>query len=146
MATLKCFTALIGKPFVIFSDNCSNFVGANNELHKAIKELIKIISKDQIEDYVSGEGIKWNFTPPPLAPHFGGLWEARVKSLKHHLKIIVGNAILSHEEFLTLVAQIKAILNSRPLCPLSNDPKDLIALTPARFLVGSSLVALPEHD
>ena len=86
------------------------------------------------------------FSPPPLAPHFGGLWEARVKSLKHHLKIIVGNAILSHEEFLTLVAQIKAILNSRPLCPLSNDPKDLIALTPARFLVGSSLVALPEHD
>ena len=145
MAALKRFIARRGKPFEIFSDNGSNFVGANNELRKIIKELFKITSKDQIEDYVAREGIKWNFNPP-LAPHFGGLWEAGIKSLKHHLKRIVGNAILSHEEFLTLVTQIEAILNSRPLCPVSNDPNDLTALTPAHFLVGSSLVALPERD
>ncbi|GFX23519.1 DUF5641 domain-containing protein [Trichonephila clavipes] len=35
--------------------------------------------------------------------------------------------------------QIEVVLNSRPICPLSNDPNDVETLTPAHFLVGSSL-------
>ncbi|GFX04731.1 integrase catalytic domain-containing protein [Trichonephila clavipes] len=42
--------------------------------------------------------------------------------------------------------QIEAVLNSRPICPLSNDPNDVETLTPAHFLVGSSLVAVPDSD
>ncbi|GFX24270.1 uncharacterized protein TNCV_1366491 [Trichonephila clavipes] len=100
---------------------------------------------EEIMDFLSKEQIKWNFNPPS-APHFGGLWEAGVKSLKYHLKSVIGNSILSHEEFLTLVVQIEAVLNSRPICPLSNDPNDVETLTPAHFLVGSSLVAVPDPD
>ncbi|GFT61909.1 DUF5641 domain-containing protein [Trichonephila clavipes] len=69
-----------------------------------------------------------------------------VKFLKYHLKRVIGNSILSHEEFLTLVVQIEAVLNSRPICPISNDPNDVETLTPAHFLVGSSLVAVPDPD
>ncbi|GFS82834.1 uncharacterized protein TNCV_288801 [Trichonephila clavipes] len=100
---------------------------------------------EEIMDFLSKEQIKWNFNPPS-APHFGGLWEAGVKSLKYHLKRVIGNSILSHKEFLTLVVQIEAVLNSRPICPLSNDPNDVETLTPAHFLVGSSLVAVPDPD
>ncbi|GFX09219.1 integrase catalytic domain-containing protein [Trichonephila clavipes] len=100
---------------------------------------------EEIMDFLSKEQIKWNFNPPS-PPHFGGLWEAGVKSLKYHLKRVIGNSILSHEEFLTLVVQIEAVLNSRPICPLSNDPNDVETLTPAHFLVGSSLVAVPDPD
>ncbi|GFW35211.1 integrase catalytic domain-containing protein [Trichonephila clavipes] len=42
--------------------------------------------------------------------------------------------------------QIEAVLNSRPICPLSNDPNYVETLTPAHFLVGSSLVAVPDPD
>ena len=70
---------------------------------------------------------------PPSAPHYGGLWEAGVKSVKHHLKR-VGEHILTFEELSIVLVEIEACLNSRPLGPLSSDLNDLPALTPSYFL------------
>ena len=81
---------------------------------------------------------------PSRAPHFGGLWEAGVKAVKLHLKKIMGNTILSYEEFLTLVIQIEGILNSRRLSPVSSEPNDLEPLTPGHFLMGTCPNSLPE--
>ena len=145
LAALKRFIARRGKPCEMYSDNGRNFVGANNEIKNILKSLFKCKSKEEIENYAGSEGIKWHFNPPS-SPHFGGLWEACVKSLKYHLKRVIGDNILSYEEFLTLVTQIESVLNSRPLCPLSSDPNDVEALTPAHFIIGSSLVALPEPN
>ncbi|EFN70688.1 hypothetical protein EAG_00141, partial [Camponotus floridanus] len=58
------------------------------------------------------------------------LWEAAVKSTKHHLRRVIGESTLTFEEMSTLLAQIEACLNSRPLQALSDDPDDLSALTP----------------
>ena len=84
--------------------------------------------------------------PPPHAPHFGGLWESGVKSVKYHLKRVIGDQRLTFEELSTLVSQIEACLNSRPLTPISSDPTDLNPLTPGHFLIGGALRAVPGHD
>jgi hypothetical protein len=76
----------------------------------------------------------------------GGIWEAGVKSIKFHLRRVVGNAKLTFEELYTLLCQVEAVLNSQPLCPLSNSPDNLEVLTPGHFLIGTSLLALPDHN
>ena len=76
----------------------------------------------------------------------GGLWEAGVRSVKHHLKRILKDLTMTFEEFYTILTEIEAILNSRPIMSLSSDPSDLSPLTPAHFLVGRPLTAYPEED
>ncbi|XP_054711001.1 uncharacterized protein LOC129220596 [Uloborus diversus] len=97
----------------------------------------------EVQDFSSMKGIEWSFIPP-YAPHFGGLWEAAIKSTKQLLVKVSGSALLNFEEFYTLLLQIEACLNSRPLTALSSDPSDLSALTPAHFLVGGPIHQFPE--
>lgn len=89
------------------------------------------------------EQIQWRFNPLS-APYFGGIWEAAVKLLKHHLRWVVGDSKLIFEEMNTLLAQVEACLNSRSLQTLSDDPENLAALTPGHFLAGSALTAISE--
>ena len=96
----------------------------------------------ELSDHCSNQGIQWRFTPEH-APHFGGLWEAAVKSFKTHLRRIVGEAKLTYEELTTTLAQIEACLNSRPLTPLPESSDALEVLTPGHFLIGKPLTALP---
>lgn len=89
------------------------------------------------------DGLTWHFIPAS-APHFGGLWEAGVRSFKHHLKRVVGAHTLSQLELATLLCQIEACLNSRPLIALTDDPESFEALTPGHFLIGRPLISVPE--
>lgn len=143
LATFRRFVARRGRPSHVYSGNGSNFVGANNELQQLGNFLNN--NKTKIVESVSRENIQWHFIPAQ-SPHFGGLWEAGVRSAKHHLKLVAGFAHLNFEELCTLLAQIESVLNSRPLFPLSSDPSDLEPLTPAHFLVGRSLVELPDPE
>ena len=103
IAALKRFVARRGVPAAIFSDNGTNFIGARNELIQL--KLILAKRRTSVSQFATSLGTQWTMIPP-RAPHFGGLWEAGVKAVKLHLKKIMGNTILSYEEFLTLVIQI----------------------------------------
>lgn len=83
---------------------------------------------------------------PARAIYFGGLWEAGVNSVKTHLHRILKDQRLTYEEFSTIIIQIEACLNSRPLCPLSNEPEDYEALTPSHFLIWQALMTTPHPD
>jgi hypothetical protein len=140
IAALTRFASRRGLPKNIYCDCGTNFVGADN----ALKALIKSKQTSLLE-FTSQQGITFHFNPP-AAPHQGGLWEGAIKSVKHHLRRVIGEHVLTLSEFMTLTTQVEAILNSRPLTPLSNDPSDISALTPGHFLIGSTLVTVPEED
>lgn len=137
LAALYRFVARRGKPQTIHSDNGTNFVGACNLLYSFLKD-----ASDDLTNDIAKQGIEFKYIPVS-SPNFGGLWEACVKSTKHHLRRILGLAHLTYEELSTCLAQIEAVLNSRPLTPLSPDPSDLSYLSPAHFLIGRLLTSVP---
>ena len=141
LAALRRFVARRGICSEMYSDCGTNFVGANRELRTLLRAAL-LDGRDLLAT-IAAEGIEWKFNPP-AAPHFGGLWEAAVKSVKHHLRRQIGEQKLTFEELSTLLAGIEACLNSRPLEPLSDDPEDLQALTPGHFLIGGPVIAIPE--
>ncbi|GBN80111.1 hypothetical protein AVEN_274764-1 [Araneus ventricosus] len=100
---------------------------------------------ESLANFLLSENIEWKFIPPK-SPNFGGLWEAGVKSFKHHLKRVVGNAHLTLEEFLTIILEIESVLNSRPLTPLSTEFDNFETLSPGHFLIGRSLTSIVEPD
>ncbi|XP_052849040.1 uncharacterized protein LOC128260260 [Drosophila gunungcola] len=96
-----------------------------------------------VHNFSSIVGFEFKFIPPRAA-HFGGLWEAAVKSMKTLMIKNLGNTGLTYEELQTIAIEAEAILKSRPMAPLSEDPNDGEALSPAHLLNGSSLMSVAE--
>ncbi|UYV61147.1 hypothetical protein LAZ67_1003576 [Cordylochernes scorpioides] len=141
MASLRRFMARRGKPSDIYSDNATNFKGASN----FFRTQFQLLNSQSVQRLVTEELITWHFIPPG-GPHFGGLWEAGIKSVKSHLVRTFKSTTLNYEEMNTLIIQIESCLNSRPLAPLSSEPNDYEALTPAHFLIGSSFSEIPTSN
>ncbi|XP_066589587.1 uncharacterized protein [Prorops nasuta] len=139
LAAFRRFVSRYGLPSIIFSDNGSNFQGANRELRNLIH---KVRNSSPVINQFAVEGIEWKFIPPG-SPHFGGIWEAGVKNVKFHLKRVINNQVLTFEEMSTLILQIAACLNSRPIAPLTDDIRDFSYLTPSHFLSNGMVMNLP---
>ena len=143
LAALRRFIARRGRPSRMWSDHSTNFVGATNEIKELIRVLEEKKSQGIVSEFCSSQKIEWQFIPE-RAPHFGGLWEAAVKSMKLHLKRVIGTQRLTFEEFSTILTQVEACLNSRPLTLLHCDYDDIEALTPGHFLIGRPVESLPD--
>ena len=141
---LRRFVARRGCPKVINSDNGSNFVGAKNQLSSLYKFLQSEDTNSVIHQHLLKTRTTWK-NIPERAPHFGGLRESAVRSMKHHLKRVVGAQILTYEELETVVCQIEACLNSQPiLTRTSHDSDGIFTLTAGHFLLLKPPTAYPE--
>ncbi|XP_050356528.1 uncharacterized protein LOC126777526 [Nymphalis io] len=144
IAAFRRFVSRRGHCQDLYSDNGTNFVGAEKQLnemfHNARSELPSEISR-----LLTFENTRWHFIPPH-APNFGGLWEAGVRSVKTHLRKVIGDSTLTYEELSTVLTQVEACLNSRPLSVLCDDINDLLPLTPGHFLIGEPILNVTDVD
>ena len=143
ISTLRCFIARRGKPKLLWSDHGTNFVGAHKELDQLADFPDDQKTQKSISQFCTSQKLVWKFIPE-RSPHFGGLWESCVKSVKYHLKRILSGVKLAFEEYSTVLAQVEACLNSHPLVALSGDDDRCDNLTPGHFLIGRPLEALPD--
>ncbi|KAL0811217.1 hypothetical protein ABMA28_009646 [Loxostege sticticalis] len=145
LACLKRFVSRRGLPTDIYCDNASTFKCANTELHNLYKLQNSKEHRAQVQSFSAEKGINFHYIPC-YSPVQGGLWEAAVKSTKFHLKRTVQKSILTYEQMSTVLCEIEAVLNSRPLIPLSNDVNDFSYLSPGHFIIGTALTSYPEKD
>lgn len=143
LAAFQRFRSRRGTPLHVYSDNGRNFCGSDRVLKKEYQQILSTFDANLLGK-INEMDIVWHFNAP-IWPSAGGLWEAAVKSLKYHLKRVIGDQKLTFEEFSTLIHQIEACLNSRPLYQLT-ESSDEDYLTPGHFLVGGPLISRPQAD
>ncbi|XP_055633263.1 uncharacterized protein LOC129773646 [Toxorhynchites rutilus septentrionalis] len=143
LAAFTRFTSRYEVPSKMYSDNATNLRAAAKKLRELYQQIDFVKHSDEVNDFLTNKRIQWLFIPA-RSPHHGGLWEAGIKVAKGFLSKTGGNYIYTFEELSTLLAQVAACMNSRPICALSNNSSDPQPLIPAHFLIGRPLDALPE--
>ena len=145
-AFIRCLQRFISRrncPASLHCDNGSNFVGARRDLEAFYTTLAEEDVDETIRHFLLRNKINWKHIPA-RSPHFGGLWEGAVRSMKKHLRRIMGPIIFTYEELETITCQVEACLNSRPLLPLTCHNSDgIVPLTPGHFIFLNAPNAYP---
>lgn len=123
------FISRRGRVSHIYSDYGTNYVGTQSQLADLYKLMRDNDYNKEIFDYLMQRGIQWHFNPP-ASPHFGGIFEAGIKSAKKLYLKVVDTQILIFEKLYTVFTEVEALLNSCPLSTMSLDPNALRTLTP----------------
>ena len=130
---LRNFIGRRGQPSELFSDNGTNFVGAESELRQGIQNL----DHEKIENTLAPQMIQWHFNPP-ASPHMGGVWERMVQCVKRALYAILKNRVVPQEVLRTTLIEIEALLNSRPIGYIPADAGDVEPFKSLSLLTYSS--------
>ena len=125
-------------PQVVMSDNASTYRSAATELHN-------LFTSKTLATALEHQGVEWKFIPKK-APWFGGYWERLIGVTKSCLKKVLGRAYITLTTLQTMVVEIEAVLNDRPLTYVSDDSQDPAPLTPSHLLYGRHITRVPyEH-
>ncbi|XP_073249615.1 uncharacterized protein [Porites lutea] len=127
---LRRFIARRGKPKEIISDNASQFKLAKSTVEEAWQFAT---TSPDTQSYLANEGITWSFIIE-LAPWMGGFYERLVGLVKQALRKSIGKICLNIVQLETILTEIEAVINSRPLVYVGADLKSGFALTPGDFL------------
>ncbi|XP_062611017.1 uncharacterized protein LOC134272834, partial [Saccostrea cucullata] len=129
---LKRFITIRGNVKIIRSDRGTNFIGTVNTLHLNCVNVEDTTAKSYLEE----KGITWIFNSPHSS-HMGGVWERMIKTARRILDALLLDSStknLTHEVLVTFLAEVSAIINSRPITVISTDPENPIILSPALLL------------
>ncbi|XP_068756139.1 uncharacterized protein [Montipora capricornis] len=144
ICALRRFLSVRGPTARIRCDRGSNFVGAKTELEQALQEM----DEGALKTYLADQGCEWSFNPPH-ASHFGGVWERQIGTIRRVLDAMLlelGKPQLTHELLVTLLAEVSAIVNARPISTIPSDVDDPQPLSPAMLLTLKSRPLLPPPE
>ena len=129
------FSSRRGFPRIMLSDNATTFINA--------AKVMKDKFNSNISDTKIQHGCEWRFIPA-RAPWFGSIWERAIGIVKAGLKKVLGRAIITLTELGTILTELEAAVNDRPLGYVSGDLEDPIPITPSQLISGRRIRMSPE--
>ena len=127
---MRRFIARRGQPEEVRSDNGGNFVRGERELREAIEGW----NQHKIGEFLLQQNVRWTFNPPG-GSHHGGVWERCIRTVRKVMGALTKEQILDDEGLATLLCEVESIVNGRPVTKVSDDPRDMEALTPNHLLL-----------
>jgi hypothetical protein len=103
-----------------------------------------LLESQTLKEQLGFKGTEWRFIPK-RAPWFGGWWERMIGLVKTALKKVLGRSFVTFVVLQTILTEIEAILNDRPLTYVTSDTLDPEPLTPSHLLHGRRLTELPDN-
>ena len=134
LLAFRRFASRKSLPQVMMSDNALTYMSAS-------EELTRLLQSDSLSTSLGANGVVWKFIPKK-APWFGGFWERMIGLTKNCLKKVLGRFHISLPVLQTMVVEIEAVLNNRPLTYTSSDVDNPQPLTPAYLLYGRKIARL----
>ena len=126
LLVFRRFASRKSVPHTMISDNVSTFLAAAEELEK-------LMTSETLKEALEGQNVSWHFIPK-RAPWYGGFWERMIGLTKQALKKTLGRAFVTLNQLETIIIEIEAMLNDRPLTYVSPDLTDPQPLTPSHLL------------
>ena len=112
------------------SDNGTNLVATEHEIRWAMKDW----NQSQISEAVLQRRVTWIFNPP-AGSHHCGIWERQIRTVQKILTNLLKRKSLDDECLQTVMCEVEAVINSRPLTKSSDDVDDLEPLTLSHLLL-----------
>ena len=137
LLAFRRFASRRSLPKIVVSDNASTYMAAAEELQQ-------LLHSEHMIEVLGRRGVQWRFIPK-RAPWYGGWWERLIGLTKMSLKKVLGRSRVTLPVLQTLVVEVEAILNDRPLTHTSPDLDDPEPLTPAHLLHGHRIISLPHE-
>lgn len=138
LRAFRRFVSRRGMCSTIYSDNAKTFKKAS----RLLKEYQEIMNGRKFREYLLDHKIQWKFIVE-RAPWWGGFYERLMTTIKQPLKKLLGRSSLTIDEMSTVLTEVEAMVNSRPLTFISDDPDEASYLTPSSFLIGRLTTCVP---
>ncbi|XP_071177729.1 uncharacterized protein [Mytilus edulis] len=135
LQAFRRFASRKSRPHTMISDNASTYLAASETLKK-------LTESPSLNDTLSTYGINWRFIPK-RAPWYGGWWERFIGITKTCLRKTLGRSYVTMDTLQTILTEIEAIINDRPLTYVSPDIEDEEPLTPSHLLYGRRITLTP---
>ncbi|XP_064470007.1 uncharacterized protein LOC135384748 [Ornithodoros turicata] len=138
LQAFRRFTSRRGICSSVYSDNAKTFKTAAKELH----EIRNVLRDPLVQDHSSARGIQWHFIVE-RAPWSGAFYERLICSVKNAIRKTLSRRLIDFAEMRTLLTEVEAMINSRPLTFVYSDDAVPVPLTPASMIIGRRLLSRP---
>ena len=139
LRAFRRFTSRRRLPSLLLSDNAKTFKGA-------CKEIFKLKRAPEVWDYLTNNRITWRFITE-RALWWGGFWERLARSIKRPLKKIIGRSSLTYDELNTILIEVEALINARPIIYIYDDDESIsYPLCPSHLIYGRRITAMPSSE